>query len=65
MDMRSFLHNSEVNVVVLGSEFGQSMEKMFADDRARAQEIENAVWKKRPLGLRIKQGVARWFSYWL
>src|SRR5690606_37435642 len=33
MDMRSFLHNNELNAVVLGSEFGDAMEDMFAEDK--------------------------------
>lgn len=65
MDMRSFLHNNEVNAVVLGNEFGQAMESMFTADRVRATNIDIATWQQRSLGLRIQQTVARLFSYWL
>ena len=65
MDMRSFLHNNEINVVVLGNEFGEAMEAMFANDRAHAQKIDSGAWTKRPLLARIKQSVARLFAYWL
>jgi cardiolipin synthase len=32
IDMRSFLHNSEVNVIVMGTAFGNEMEKAFQED---------------------------------
>ena len=35
MDWRSFLHNKELNLVVLGREFGRQMEAMFELDRKR------------------------------
>lgn len=65
MDMRSFLHNKEVNVVVLGNDFGEDMEKMFADDSNNAEKIDKEKWRERSLLLRVKQGIARLFSYWL
>ena len=34
-DMRSFLHNNEVNAVIVGSEFAQRMEALFERDSAR------------------------------
>lgn len=65
MDMRSFLHNDEVNVVVLGDEFGAQMEKMFADDVAQAQRVTLEDWRERSLWLRVKQSFARIWTYWL
>ncbi|HEY3700275.1 MAG TPA: phospholipase D-like domain-containing protein [Spongiibacteraceae bacterium] len=65
MDMRSFLHNNEVNAVVLGNDFGQAMEEMFAADRQQANRIEKEAWQQRSLLSRIKQSVARLFTYWL
>jgi cardiolipin synthase len=65
MDVRSFLHNYEINVVILGDEFGDSMEKMFKDDRAKAETITKDAWEERSLSLRLKQTISRMFSYWL
>lgn len=65
MDMRSFLHNHEVNAVVLGNDFGEEMEAMFAADRARATLVDAETWRKRSLPLRLKQAIARIFAYWL
>ena len=42
LDWRSFLHNDELNAVVLGREFAQQMQAMFEKDLAASQEIERA-----------------------
>ena len=65
MDMRSFLHNNEVNVIVLGSGFGKAMETMFAQDIAKSERIYLQHWQNRGLGKRIKQWFSRAWSYWL
>ena len=65
MDVRSFLHNYEINVVILGEDFGQSMENMFNKDRAHAEPVTAEKWQQRSLPLRIKQMLSRIFSYWL
>jgi len=59
MDLRSFLHNKELNVVILGWDFGQQMEAMFAADLKESARIEPQAWAQRPLGLRIKEWAAR------
>jgi cardiolipin synthase len=65
MDMRSFLHNKEVNVVVMGDAFGKEMESAFRDDLHDSNEILLAQWKQRPLAQRFKDSLARLLSYWL
>ncbi|MBL0148762.1 MAG: hypothetical protein IPP87_08640 [Ideonella sp.] len=45
LDWRSFLHNDEVNAVVLGSEFADRMRRVFEDDVARSSEITLARWR--------------------
>lgn len=65
MDVRSFLHNYEINVVILGDKFGDSMEEMFTGDRSKAELITKAAWQERPLMQRIKQRISWVFSYWL
>jgi cardiolipin synthase A/B len=65
LDWRSFLHNDEVNAVVLGPEFGQEMELMFTNDLERATLIEAREWNQRSLWLRLKEQAARAWQYWL
>lgn len=47
IDQLSFFYNLEVNVVVLGSTFGDKMERMFWDDFKRSREILAAEWTRR------------------
>jgi len=63
--MRSFLHNSELNVVVLGDSFGREMENAFQEDLRDSEEITKAKWEARPLSDRIKEWSARFMNYWL
>lgn len=65
LDMRSFLHNSEINVVVLGNEFGRSMENAFTEDLRNSIEITLPQWRQRSYVDRIKEWSARRFGYWL
>lgn len=65
IDMRSFLHNNEVNVVILGDAFGSEMEKAFNEDLRGSIEITKKKWKQRPLLDRIKELAARTLQYWL
>ncbi len=65
MDMRSFLHNKEVNVVVMGDSFGKEMENAFRDDLHDSNEITLEQWKQRPVAQRFKDWLARLLSYWL
>lgn len=65
LDWRSFLHNDEVNAVVLGSEFGDRMRRVFEDDVARSSEITLARWRDRGLAERVKEAFSRLWQYWL
>ena len=65
IDMRSFVHNSELNIVVLGADFGADMESAFAEDLSDSREITLEQWRRRPLTDRIKEWAARWMAYWL
>ena len=65
LDWRSFLHNHELNAIVLGGEFGAQMEAMFERDFAASQPITLAQWRKRPLMHRAKEVAARIWAYWL
>ncbi|MFA9218842.1 MAG: phosphatidylserine/phosphatidylglycerophosphate/cardiolipin synthase family protein, partial [Sphingomonadaceae bacterium] len=65
IDTRSFLHNSELNVVVMGEAFGSEMEKAFQEDLRDSTEITLAAWRQRPLGDRVREWAARVMDYWL
>jgi cardiolipin synthase len=65
LDWRSFLHNQEINAVILGPEFGDRMRESFNADLADSQEITLEVWRKRSIGSRMKEGFGRLWQYWL
>ena len=65
MDWRSFLHNEEVNAVVLGTGFGKEMEAMFERDVAQSTRIEAESWARRPFSVRMREWAARVWEYWL
>lgn len=65
LDWRSFLHNEELNVVVLGSSFGRQMEAMFEQDLRSSVAIDRETWARRPLDVRMKELAARMWAYWL
>jgi len=65
LDWRSFLHNQEVNAVVLGTEFGDRMRAAFESDVAKSSEITLEQWRRRPIVVRIKERLARLWQYWL
>lgn len=65
MDWRSFLHNDEVNGVILGVDFASEMQRMFDQDLADAVPIEIANWESRGSVLRMKEWGARLWEYWL
>lgn len=65
MDMRSFLHNNEVNAVILGTSFAIEMETMFRADLQRATAVDAQTWSSRSLILRLREQLARIWEYWL
>ncbi len=65
LDWRSFLHNQELNAVVLGTDFGQQARASFQVDLAQSESITLAEWRRRGIDLRLKEEVSRWWQYWL
>ena len=65
LDWRSFLHNYEVNAVILGAEFGRQVQAMFDRDLAQSDAITLAQWERRTIDLRVKEMFARAWEYWL
>jgi cardiolipin synthase len=52
-DPRSVIFNDEVDAVVLGSATGGDFETLFEADTAKAKAIDQAGWRRRPLGERL------------
>jgi cardiolipin synthase len=65
LDWRSFLHNHELNAVVLGAEFGAQLQAMFDRDLAASDTVTLAGWRDRPLAMRARELFARLWEYWL
>jgi phosphatidylserine/phosphatidylglycerophosphate/cardiolipin synthase-like enzyme len=60
IDIRSFLHNSEINVVVLDEGFGKAMEPAFQDDLKKLQGSHEAglgasTGRRAPEGMGVAQ----------
>lgn len=65
IDRRSFIHNYEVNVVVLDPHFGRDMEAAFREDLRHSKEIKLEDWKRRPWGDRLREMMSRLTEYWI
>ena len=65
LDWRSFLHNQEVNAVVLGTEFGDRMRAAFESDVGNSEQITLEQWRRRSISLRAKEFFSRLWQYWL
>jgi cardiolipin synthase A/B len=65
MDWRSYLHNDEINAVILGRGFAEQMETMFAADVAHSERITLEAWQDRGVLNRVKEWTARLGAYWL
>jgi len=64
-DIRSFLHNDEINVIVLDAAFGKNMESAFQEDLRNSDEIKLDKWEQRSMAERIKEWGARRLAYYL
>ena len=65
LDWRSFLHNQEVNAVILGNDFGDQMRAAFLRDVALSNQLTLEQWQQRPIVVRIQEQLARLWQYWL
>ncbi|ANN77317.1 phospholipase D-like domain-containing protein [Bordetella flabilis] len=65
LDWRSFALNYELNAVILGREFGDQMEALFADDVARSTRIDEQAWSDRGIKARFMETISRLFERWL
>jgi cardiolipin synthase len=65
MDMRSFIYNKEINIVVTGDSFGRELEDAFREDLQNSKEITRKDWEQRPRSDRAKEWIARALGRWL
>jgi cardiolipin synthase A/B len=65
IDRRSFIHNYELNVVVLDPAFGLDMESAFNEDLRDSKQVTREQWKHRPVSDRIKEWLGRLAEYWI
>ena len=65
LDWRSFLHNHEINAVVLGQDFGAQMHALFEKDLKTSKLVTLEEWRKRSIGARIKERAASLWAHWL
>src|SRR5690606_3731864 len=46
LDMRSFIHNDEVNAIVISRDFGERMEEVFRRDERASRPVTLERWQK-------------------
>ena len=65
LDRRSFIHNNELNVVVVGADFAREMEDLFRIDLEGSEQLDLETWRQRPIFDRVKEFLSRPLAYWL
>lgn len=65
LDWRSFVHNQEINAVMLGLDFAGKMQQMFAKDLTESKQITLKDWRARPVAMRLKEQAARLWARFL
>ncbi len=65
LDWRSFLHNLELNAVVLGPDFGARMRAVFERDLQASSPVTLEQWQARPVEARMKEMLGALWEYWL
>ena len=59
LDWRSINGNNEIDVIVLGDDFGQDMQALFARDLAASEPMDAERWSHRGLRQRLLEAFAR------
>ena len=65
LDWRSFVHNQEINAVVLSADFADSMKALFESDLGVSKQITLNEWRHRSIVKRIKEKGARLWARFL
>lgn len=64
-DYRSFIHNYELNALIISRDFGKEMEALFHKDLEQAHEIKLETWKDRPFIEKVKETLGGWLKEFL
>ena len=64
-DNRSFRLNDEANLNVFDEEFARAQAGVLAEDRARSRTVTLEEWRRRPIGERLEELVARMMRHQL
>lgn len=65
LDMRSFIHNDEVNAIVVSRDFGRRMESVFERDQQASRMLDEETWKERSIWQRMLELGSKFVWYWL
>jgi len=65
LDWRSFLHNDEINAVVVSAPFGDQMKAAFERDLKESTPVTLESWGRRSLIDRVQEITASMWEYWL
>jgi cardiolipin synthase len=65
LDKRSFLHNDEVDAIVLSASFGDQMKAAFRQDLAESTPLTLDEWSHRPPLQRLQEMATGMWDYWL
>lgn len=59
LDWRSIVGNAEIDVIVLGDDFGDAMHALYEQDLKTARRIDAATWEQRGMGRRMQEKIGR------
>ena len=65
LDWRSFLHNDEIDAIVLSATFGDQMRSAFQADLVQSEQLTMEKWSSRGLKDRLQEITAGMWEYWL
>jgi cardiolipin synthase A/B len=65
LDMRSFIHNDEVNAIIVSRDFGKRMEQIFERDVEASRELDLDTWRQRSMWERFREFGSKLMWYWL
>ena len=65
LDRRSFLHNDEIDAIVLSAAFGDRMRAAFQEDLRQSTPLTLEQWRHRGLWARLQELSAGMWEYWL
>jgi cardiolipin synthase A/B len=65
LDRRSFLHNDEIDAIVLSASFGDQMRAAFQQDLRQSEPLTLDQWSHRGLWARLQEMSVGMWDYWL